>query len=140
MGLSHHQQHQLHRIEDDLLQSDPKLATTLQVFGMLSATEAMPAWEQVPTRQDRIRQAAAMTGKALAIVAAAIGFLLSAILALLIVVVQGCRPRLSARRHGRGGPGQVADGRQDPADRSLPPMNTITAPPARRPAAARRIH
>jgi hypothetical protein len=141
MGLSHHQQqqHQLHRIEDDLLQSDPKLATTLQVFGMLSATEAMPAWEQVPTRQDRSGQAAAMTGKALAIVAA-VGFLLSAILVLLIVVVQGCRPRLSARRHGRAGPGQVADGRQDPADRSLPPMSTITAPPARRPAAARRIH
>ena len=48
---------------------------------MLSVTDSMPAWEQVPTRQDRIRQAAAMTGNALALVAAAIGFLLSAILA-----------------------------------------------------------
>jgi Protein of unknown function (DUF3040) len=112
MGLSQRQQHQLHRIEDDLRQSDPKLAAVLQVFGMLSATEAMPAWEQIPASQHRIRQAAAMTGKAITLVATAIGFLLSAIL--IITGIQGSRARQAARRHGRAGPGQVADGRQDP--------------------------
>ena len=46
----------------------------------------MPAWEQVPTRRDRVRQAAALTVQAITLAAAAIGLLLSAILALLIVV------------------------------------------------------
>jgi hypothetical protein len=83
---------------------------------VLSATEAIPAWEQVPTGPDRIKQAAALTAKALALLAAAIGLLLSAILALLIAVLQGCRPRLPARRHDRAGPGRAPGGRPDPAD------------------------
>jgi uncharacterized membrane protein YbhN (UPF0104 family) len=85
---SHHQQHQLQRIETGLLRSDPQLTAMLGIFGKLSAGQAMPAWEQVPaTRRDRIRQTAALTVQAITLAAAAIGLLLSAVLALLIVVV-----------------------------------------------------
>jgi hypothetical protein len=114
MTLSNRQQHQLHRIEDDLHQSAPMLAATLSAFGALSATEAMPAWEQVPTRQERTMQAAALTARALTVLAAAIGFLLNAILALLIAIVQGRPARPTARRHD-----QARSGRwPDPADGS----------------------
>src|SRR5216684_8571101 len=86
MSLSHHQQHQLYRIESCLLRADPQLAAMLGIFGKLSAGQAMPAWEQVPARRDRVRQAAALTGKATILVAEAIGLMLSAILALLIAI------------------------------------------------------
>jgi hypothetical protein len=49
MSLSHHQQRQLYRIETGLLQADPQLAEMLGIFGKLSASQAMPSWEQVPT-------------------------------------------------------------------------------------------
>jgi hypothetical protein len=88
MGLSHREQHQLHRIEHDLLQSEPELATALRVFGLLSAMEAMPAWEQVPARLDRIRQAGALAAKAIILVVMGIGLLLNAIHALLLAAVQ----------------------------------------------------
>ena len=86
MSLSHHQQRQLHRIESGLLQADPQLAAMLGIFGKISAGQAMPSWEQVPTRPDRVRQAAALTVQAVTLAAAAIGLLLSAILVLLVVV------------------------------------------------------
>jgi hypothetical protein len=54
--MSHHHQNQLHLIAAGLLRSEPQLAARLSVFGRLSAGEAMPAWEQVSSRQDRIRQ------------------------------------------------------------------------------------
>ena len=119
MSLSHHQQHQLHRIEAGLLRADPQLTAMLGIFGRLSAGQAMPAWEQVPTRRDRVRQAAALTVQAVTLAAAAIGLLLSAVLALLIVVA-GPRHR---RRRPAPGPertrrGRGADGRPDPAGQS----------------------
>ena len=46
---------QLHRIESGLRRSDPRLADMLRVFGNLSAGEAMPAWEQVPSGQHDTR-------------------------------------------------------------------------------------
>jgi hypothetical protein len=55
MSLSHHQQHQLHRIETGLLRSDPQLTAMLGISGELSAGQAMSAWEQVLTRQQSIR-------------------------------------------------------------------------------------
>jgi negative regulator of sigma E activity len=76
MSLSHHQQRQLHRIETGLLQADPQLAEMLGIFGKLSASQAMPSWEQVPTRRDRVRQAAALTVQAVTLAAAAVGLLL----------------------------------------------------------------
>jgi hypothetical protein len=79
MSLSHHRQHQLYRIESGLLRADPQLAAMLGIFGKLPAGQAMPSWEQVPTRRDRIRQAAALTMQAITLAAAAIGLLLSAI-------------------------------------------------------------
>ena len=85
MSPSHHQQHQLHRIETGPLRSDPQLTAMPGVFGRLSAGQAMPAWEQVPTRQQSIRQAASLTVKATIVVAEALVLLLRAVLALLIV-------------------------------------------------------
>src|SRR5260370_12696495 len=64
MSLSHHHQRQLYRIESGLLRADPQLAAMLGIFGKLSASQAMPSWEQVPTRRDRARQAAALTVQA----------------------------------------------------------------------------
>ena len=118
MSLSHHQQRQLHRIETGLLGSDPQLAEMLGIFGKLSAGQAMPSWEQVPTRRDRVRQATALTVQAVTLAAAAIGLLLSAILALLIVLGTRHRQRLPAPGPERARRGRGADGRPDPAGQS----------------------
>ena len=137
---SHHQQHQLQRIETGLLRSDPQLTAMLGIFGKLSAGQAMPAWEQVPaTRRDRIRQAAALTVQAITLAAAAIGLLLSAVLALLIVVVVGTRHshRLPAPGPERTRRSRGSDGRSDPAGQSLWPMSTSTLMAGRRPQPAR---
>jgi len=88
----------------------------LGIFGKLSAGQAMPAWEQVPARRDRVRHAAALTVQAVTLAAAAIGLLLSAILALLIVVAgPRHRHRLPAPGPERTRRGRGADGRPDPA-------------------------
>ena len=117
MSLSHHQQRQMYRIEAGLLRADPELAAMLGIFGKLAAGQAMPSWEQVPTRRDRARQAAALTVEAVTLAAAAIGLLLSAILALLIAVGtrHRHRHRLPAPGPERTRPGRGADGRPDPA-------------------------
>jgi hypothetical protein len=119
MSLSHHHQRQLYRIETGLLQADPQLAAMLGVFGELSASQAMPSWEQVPTRRDRARQAAALTVQAVTLAAAAVGLLLSAILALLLVVAgpphRRRRPAPGPERTRRG---RGAGGRPDPAGQS----------------------
>ena len=138
MILSHHQQHQLQRIETGLLRSDPQLTAMLGIFGKLSAGQAMPVWEQVPTRRDRIQQAAALTLQAVTLAAAAIGLLLSAVLALLIAVVVGTRHshRLPAPGPERTRRSRGSDGRSDPAGQGLRPMSTSTL--MADPAAARR--
>ena len=119
MSLSHHHQRQLYRIETGLLGADPQLAAMLGIFGKISAGQAMPAWEQVPAKRDRVRHAAALTVQAVTLAAAAIGLLLSAILAL-VIVVAGTRHR---RRRPVPGPertrrGRGAGGRADPAGQS----------------------
>jgi len=88
----------------------------LDIFGRLSAGEAMPAWEQVLSRQQRIRQAAVLTVTAITVVAEAIGLLLRAVLAL-VIAAAGTRhrhrlptPAPVRTRRGRG-----AGGRPDPA-------------------------
>ena len=116
MSLSHHQQRQLYRIESGLLGADPRLAAMLGIFGKLSAGQAMPAREQVPARRDRIRQAAALTVQAATLAAAAIGLLLSAILALLIVIGTRHGHRMPAPGPERTRRGRGAGGRPDPAD------------------------
>ena len=118
MSLSHHHQRQLYRIEAGLLGADPQLAAMLGIFGKLFAGQAMPAWEQVPARRDRIGQAAALTVQAITLAAAAIGLLLSAILALLIVIGPRHGHRLSAPGPERTRRGRGADGRPDPAGQS----------------------
>jgi hypothetical protein len=119
MSLSHHQQRQLYRIETGLLGADPQLAAMLGLSGKLTAGQAMPAWEQVPARRDRVRHAAALTVQAVTLAAAAVGLLLRAILALLLVAA-GPRHR---RRRPAPGPerarrGRGTDGRPDPAGQS----------------------
>ena len=118
MGLSHHRQRQLHRIESGLLGADPQLAAMPGIFGKLSAGQVMPAWEQVPTRRDRVRQAAALTVQAVTLAAAAIGLLLSAILTLLIVAGARHRHRVPAPGPERTRRGRGAGGRPDPAGQS----------------------
>ena len=119
MSLSHHHQRQLYRIESGLLRADPQLTAMLGIFGKLSEGQAMPSWEQVPTRRDRIRQAAALTVQAITLAGAAIGLLLRAVLAL-VMVVAGTRHgrRLPAPGPERTGHGRGADGRPDPAGQS----------------------
>jgi len=90
----------------------------LGIFGKISAGQAMPAWEQVPARRDRARHAAALTVQAITLAAAAIGLLLSAILALLIAVGTRHRHRLPAPGPERTRRGRGADGRPDPAGQS----------------------
>jgi hypothetical protein len=122
MSLNHRQRHQLYRIEARLLRSDPRLASMLSVFGRLAAGQRLPAWEQVATRQDRIRQAAALIVKAITVMAAAIRLLLSAVLAmfaavraLFAAVVMGGRARPPRRTYPQARPSPGADGRPDPA-------------------------
>src|SRR5260370_24914582 len=90
MSLSRRQQRQLYRIESGLLRADPQLAAMLGIFGRLSASQAMPSWEQVPTRRDRVRQAAALTVQAVTLAAPALRPLPSAIPPLPLLVP---RPR-----------------------------------------------
>ena len=87
MSLSYRQQHRLHLIEAGLHRSDPQLTAMLGAFGRLSACEAMPAWEQIPSRLQRIRQAAAVTTKAVNVVTEALVLLLKAVLTLAAAVV-----------------------------------------------------
>ena len=98
MSLSHHHQNQLHLIQAGLLRSDPQLAARLSMFGRLSAGQAMPAWEQVSSRHDRIRQAAAVIAETISVVAAAIFLFLRAVRALVAALVPGGRARLPAQR------------------------------------------
>jgi hypothetical protein len=119
MSLSHRQQHRLHLIEAGLHRSDPQLTAMLGAFGRLSASEAMPAWEQIPSRPQRIRQAAALTLKAIIIVTEALVLLLRAVLTLAAAIAG---PRHSpgiqtpARERTHRSPG--ADGRPDQASES----------------------
>jgi len=107
MSLNYRQQRQLQRIESLLLRSDPQLAAMLAMFGRLSAGQHMPAWEHIATRQDRVRQAAALIIKAITILAAALSLLLNAVRALVTAVVMGgrARPALRAGRPADPGPG-----------------------------------
>ena len=110
MSLSPHYQNQLHLIQAGLLRSDPQLAARLSVFGRLCAGQAMPAWEQVSCRHDRIRQAAALIAETISVAAVAIFLLLRAVLALVAAVVSGGRARPPAQRRERARP-QPGSGR-----------------------------
>jgi hypothetical protein len=52
---------ELRLIEFGLLRSDPRLSAQLNVFCRLTAGQGMPAWEQVPSRGDRIKAAILIT-------------------------------------------------------------------------------
>jgi hypothetical protein len=105
MSLNYRQQRQLQRIESPLLRSDPQLAAMLAMFGRLAAGQRLPAREQAATRLDRIRQAAAMIAKAVAAMSAAIGLLVSAVLALFTALIMGSRARPAPPTRQRANPG-----------------------------------
>jgi hypothetical protein len=113
MSLNHRQLHRLHRIESGLLRSDPQLAARLAVFASLAAGEHLPAWEQLATRPDRIRQATALVVRAVTLLAAAISLLLNAVRALAAAVVMGGRARLAPRARRPADPGTGAGDPQD---------------------------
>jgi Protein of unknown function (DUF3040) len=105
MSLNHRQQYQLHRIESRLLRSDPQLAAMLTVFARLSADQRMPAWEQVSSRQDRIRRAATQIAEAIAVLAAALMVLIRAVVALITAPFSdhsSRQPTLKPERTRRG--------------------------------------
>jgi hypothetical protein len=117
MNLTHRQQHQLHLIEAVLVSSDPQLAGKLGLFGQLFGGEGMPAWERVPSRQGRIRQAAALLTEAITVMAAAISLALRAARSLVIATVRrgprpptGAHPRMHPPRPGPGRGGGQAGG------------------------------
>ena len=83
MSLNRRQQHQLYRIESRLRRSEPHLLAMLTVFGRLSAGYPLPAWEQVPTRGDRIGQAATRIAQAIVVLTATVIVLTRAVLALI---------------------------------------------------------
>jgi len=115
MSLSPHHQNQLDLIQAGLLRSDPQLAARLSVFGRLCAGQAMPAWEQVSCRHDRIQQAAALIAETISVAAAAIFLFLRAVLALVAAVAAGGRARPPAQRRERARPRPGAGGRPGPA-------------------------
>ena len=125
MNLHYRKQYQLHLIETRLMRSDPRLAGMLGVFGRLSDGQAMPFWEQVSSRKDRIRQAAALLAEAVPLAAAALSLLLSAVLAFVTAVVLGDRTRPSVRQHSRARPSTPQRGRTRPpgpkSGRAWPP-------------------
>jgi hypothetical protein len=125
---------QLHRIEIRIQRSDPQLAGMLGIFGRLFADQAMPSWEQRSFRKNRIRQAAGLLAEAATLAAAALAFLLKAVLAFVTVVVRGgarppaprrgrtrppaCKPgrgRAPAPKRDRAGRGRNAGDRPDPS-------------------------
>jgi hypothetical protein len=89
MSLNHRQRRELRRIESRLLRSDPHLAAMLAVFGRLVADQRMPVREQEASRPDRLRQAAFLLARAIAVTVAAVGFLVSSV----IILVTGSRRR-----------------------------------------------
>ena len=105
MSLNYRQQRQLQRIESLLLRSDPQLAAMLAMFGRLSAGQRMPVRGQAATRLDRIRQAAAMIGKAVAAMFAAIDLFVSAVLALFTALIMGSRAQRAQPTSQRANPG-----------------------------------
>src|SRR5262249_59395849 len=98
-------------------------AARRSVFGRLCAGQAMPAWEQVSCRHDRIRQAAALIAETISLVAAAIFLFLRAVLALVAAVVQCGRARPPARRRERARPRLGSGPSAGPGRRRSPPTS-----------------
>jgi DUF3040 family protein len=126
MSLSHHHQRQLYRIESGLLRADPQLAAMLGIFGKLSAglghaplgAGAHQAGPR-PAGSRTDRAAVTLVVQEVTLAAAAVGLLLRAVLALVIVVAG------TPHRHRRPAPGpertrrgRGTDGYPDPAGQS----------------------
>jgi hypothetical protein len=117
MSLNRRQQHQLYRIESRLRRSEPHLAAMLTVFGRLSAGQCLPAWEQVPSRRDRIGQAATQIAQAIVVLAATAIVLTRAVLALIAAPFSDRRYRPPAPRPERAARGRETGDSQDPEPR-----------------------
>jgi hypothetical protein len=67
MTIGNEYRRKLRHIEFGLLGSDPQLVAMMNVFSGLTAGQGMAAWEQMPTRRDRVREEAALVAMALVI-------------------------------------------------------------------------
>jgi len=118
MSLNHRQQHQLYRIESRLRRSEPHLAAMLTVFDRLSAGQCLPAWEQVPSRRDRIGQAAAQIAQAIVVLATTAIAFIRAVLALITAPFSDRRYHPSAAKPESAARDRETGDSQDPADRA----------------------
>ena len=116
MSLNHRQQHQLYRIESGLRRTEPHLAAMLTVFDSLAAGQCLPAWEQIPSRRDRIARA---TARAFVVLAATAIVLTRAVLALITAPFPDRRSRRPAPKPGRAARDRETGDSQDPEPRSL---------------------
>jgi Protein of unknown function (DUF3040) len=87
MTVRNEYQRQLRHIEFGLLGSDPQLVAMMNVFSGLTAGQGMPAWEQTPTRTDRVREEAALVVMALVIAVMGARVMLRALAAMVAAVV-----------------------------------------------------
>ena len=87
MTIRNEDRRKLRLIKFGLLGSDPQLVAMMNVFSGLTAGQGMPAWEQMPTRRDRVREAAALVMTALVTAAAAAGLMLRGLAALVAAVM-----------------------------------------------------
>jgi hypothetical protein len=86
----------------------------LTVFVRLSAGQRMPAWEQVFSRQDRIRQAATQIAAAIVVLAAALMVLIGAVVALITAPFSDHRSRQPALKPERTRRGRETGDNQNP--------------------------
>jgi hypothetical protein len=87
MTIRNQDQHKLRLIKFGLLRSDPQLVAMMNVFSGLTAGQGMPSWEQMPTRGDRVREAAALIVVALVIAFTAALLMLRRLAAMVTAVV-----------------------------------------------------
>jgi hypothetical protein len=116
MSINHHQQRQLYRIESRLSRSEPHLAAMLTVFGRLSAGQCLPAWEQVPSRQDRIGEAIARIVQAVVAIAATVIIVIRAVVARLTAPFSDRRPHRSASKPESTARDRETGNSQNPAE------------------------
>ena len=91
MSIRRSQQRQLRGIELTLLQADPQLASLLNVFSRSTAGQGLPAWEQVSSRRDQVREASRLAGTALLLALTGVALMLQGVAALLGALA-GCQP------------------------------------------------
>src|SRR4029077_576467 len=99
MSLNYRQRYQLRLVKAGMRRSDPLLCAMFGMFGRLYRGEAMPAWEQVPTRRGRGRIATWGLALLAPLAAACSTVLMAALVA--VITMRRPRGRLSTSRPER---------------------------------------